>query len=96
MGSFTDLNTEVFSFKLFRILRTFMLLSISRIIVKAPSLREAFRMIKAMFTDIDMAFITGVDGKIFKYGVDEKEMLVLIFINEIKPPTLICGWLDCI
>ncbi len=73
------INTETFSFRLFQIGRTFILLCISRIIVKAPSLTDAFKMIKALFTDIDFGFITGLDGKIFTYGVDQKDMVLLFF-----------------
>lgn len=72
------INTEVFSFRLFQMIRTFLLLSISRIIVKAPSLGEAFRMIKKMFTDVDVAFITGINKEIYGFGVSEKEMDILI------------------
>ena len=57
------INTETFSFRLFQIARTFVLLCISRIIVKAPSLGDAFKMIKAMFTDFEFAFLLGVDAK---------------------------------
>ena len=73
------LNTEAFSFRLFQMVRTFTLLCISRIIVKAPSLSDAFAMIKSMFTSIDLKFLLGVDGEIFTYGVDQKNMIVLIF-----------------
>ena len=58
-------------------LRTFMLLCISRVIVKAPSITDAFAMIKRMFTSIDLKFLCGVDGEIYSYGVDEKGMKVL-------------------
>ena len=73
------INTECFSWRLFQILRTFTLLCISRIIVKAPSLREAFRMIKALFTSVDLDFLFGTDGKIYKMGLDEKGMWVAFF-----------------
>ena len=36
-------------------------------------------MIKTMFTSIDLQFLFGLNGEIFTYGVDEKNMLVLIF-----------------
>ena len=72
-------NTETFSFRLFQMLRTFGLLCISRIIVKAPSLWDALRMIKRMFTSWDPDFIFGRDGKIFTFGVDEIEMQLLFF-----------------
>ena len=79
IAKFLRINTEAFSFRLFQMLRTFTLLCISRIIVKAPSLSDAFAMIKTMFTSIDLQFLFGLNGEIFTYGVDEKNMLVLIF-----------------
>lgn len=72
-------NTEAFSFRLFQILRTFILLCISRVIVKAPSLGDAWVMIKRMFTHVDPDFFLGNNGKLFSYGVDEKQMSVLVF-----------------
>ncbi len=79
IAKFFRINTEAFSFRLFQMLRTFTLLCISRIIVKAPSLSDAFAMIKTMFTSIDLQFLFGLNGEIFTYGVDEKNMLVLLF-----------------
>ncbi len=73
------INTETFSYKVFQILRTTALLFISRIVVKAPSLRDAGLMIKAMFTSVDFDFLLGLDGEIYKLGVDHKNMSVLIF-----------------
>ena len=70
-------NTEAFSFRLFQMLRTFLVLCISRIIVKAPSLFDALRMIKRMFTTASPDFLLGLDGKIFTYGVDAIEMRLL-------------------
>lgn len=78
LGKALKVNTEAFSFRLFQMLRTFTLLCISRIIVKAPSLSDAFAMIKTMFTSIDLQFILGLDGEIFTYGVDEQNMLILV------------------
>ncbi len=71
------INTETFSFRLFQMLRTFGLLCISRIIVKAPSLGDAFVMIKKMFTSWDPDFIFFRDGKIFTLGVDAPQMTLL-------------------
>lgn len=73
------INTETFSYKLFQIFRTTILLFISRIIVKAPSLKDAGLMIKALFTSIDLDFLLGLDGKIYDYGVNEKEMSIVVF-----------------
>ena len=79
LGKLLRVNTESFSFRLFQILRTFALLCISRIIVKAPSLHDALRMIKRLFTSIDVDFLLGVDGRLYEYGVSQKGMGVLIF-----------------
>lgn len=78
LGKALHVKTEAFSFRLFQMLRTFTLLCISRTIVKAPSLRDAFAMIKSMFTSIDLKFLCGVDGEIFTYGVDQKNMIILV------------------
>ena len=77
LGKALRVNTEAFSFRVFQILRTFTLLCISRIIVKAPGLGNALRMIKSLFTSWDLDFLLGLDGKIFTYGVSEKEMRLL-------------------
>lgn len=71
-------NTEAFSFRIFQILRTTLLLFISRIIVRAPSITEAGRMIKAFFTDFDFNFLFGLDGRIYELGVSKQEMSLLI------------------
>ena len=72
------INTEAFSFRVFQILRTTVLLFISRIIVRAPSLGEALNMIKAMFFDFDLKlFVT--NGALYNYGVDKKNFWLLIF-----------------
>lgn len=71
------INTEAFSFRVFQMVRTFALLCISRIVVKAPTLTDAWSMIKALFTSWDLDFIFGLDGKIFTYGVGQNEMFIL-------------------
>ncbi|MBE6787801.1 MAG: MBOAT family protein, partial [Ruminococcaceae bacterium] len=78
LAKWLRINTEAFSWRLFQMARTFGLLCISRIIVKAPSLAEAFRMIKTMFTSVSLSFLTGSNGQIFEYGLDKKGMAVLI------------------
>lgn len=72
-----NINTEAFSWKLFTIVRTFLVLGISKILVKSPSLTAAFHIIKGIFTDVDLDFVFGLDGKIFTLGIDEKNMFVL-------------------
>ena len=71
------IDTKAFSWKLFQIIRTFLVLGISKILVRAHRLKDAFRIIKKIFTDIDLDFMFGLDGKMFTLGVDQKNMLVL-------------------
>ena len=74
------INTQSFAFRLFQMLRTFVLLCFSRIIVKAPSLGEAMKMIKALFSGWNLNFLFGLDGKIFTdYGVTDRDLLVVAF-----------------
>ena len=71
-------NRECFAFRLFQMLRTFVLLCFSRIIVKAPSLGDAMQMIKALFTGWDLKFLFGLDGKLFTdYGIITRDAFVL-------------------
>lgn len=72
------IDTESFAWRLFQIIRTNILISISRIIVKAPSLGDAVRMIKTMFTSVDMQFLTGANGLMFTYGLGKRELLLVL------------------
>lgn len=71
------INTEAFSWKAFCIVRTFLMLGISKIFVKSPGLSAALHIIKCVFTQIDLDFLFGLDGRIFTFGIDEKNMFVL-------------------
>ena len=75
--AFLHINTDSFAYRLFQILRTFCLLCISRIIVKAPSLGVAFAMIKSLFTSVDFAFLTGRTGEILAYGLPKRQIALL-------------------
>ena len=72
-----NINTTNFSWKLFCIVRTFLVLGVSKILVKAPNLTAAVHMVKSIFTQVDLDFIFGFDGRIFELGIDEKNMFVL-------------------
>ena len=73
-------NRECFAFRLFQMLRTFVLLCFSRIIVKAPNLGEAMNMIKALFTHWDLKFLLGMDGTLFTdYGVTLRGFCIVFF-----------------
>lgn len=71
------INTEAFSWKVFCIVRTFLLLCVAKIFARAPGLKAALHILKCIFTEIDLDFIFGLDGKIFDFGIDEKNMFVL-------------------
>lgn len=71
------INTEAFSWKLFQIVRTFLVLGVSKVLVKAPGLKSAIIIVKKMLTDIDLDFIFGADGRIFEMGIDSKNMFIL-------------------
>ncbi|MCQ2495293.1 MAG: MBOAT family protein [Lachnospiraceae bacterium] len=72
------INTEAFSWKLFRIVRTFLITGGSKILVRSPGLKAATVIFGKIFTDIDLDFIFGVDGQIYTLGIDEKNMQLLI------------------
>ncbi len=69
-------NTEAFSFRIFQMLRTFLLLCISRIITKAPSLSVALQMLKSAFTDISGILAITADDGIYQLGLDQDGMIV--------------------
>ncbi len=71
------INTEAFSFRLFQMIRTFCLMCVSRIIVKAPSLSDAWKMLRSVFTSVDLAFVTGADGALAAYGLPGPDIAVL-------------------
>lgn len=71
------INTETFSYKVFQIIRTFIVVSIARVFAKAPSLRAALHIIKAMFTDFRLDCIFGGHKTLFSYGVDARNMFVV-------------------
>lgn len=72
------INTECFSWKLFRIVRTFLITGGSKILVKAPGLSAAIVIFKKIFTDFDFDFLFGVDGEIYNLGIDSKNMTILM------------------
>lgn len=77
------INTEVFSYRLFQMIRTFALLCVSRVITKAYRMKEAVRMLwllvvdRVFLTASGLDFITGASGELYSYGVNEKELFVV-------------------
>ena len=69
------INTEAFSWRIFCIIRTFLLTGISKILVIAPGLSAAIFIIKKMFTDFS---IDSLGENLFNLGLDEKNFAVAI------------------
>ncbi len=71
------INTDCFSWGLFQILRTFLLVSIGRIFSRANSLMDAFEMLKNMFSEFNPWVLT--DGTLYTLGLEPKQ-LFLVFV----------------
>lgn len=76
---FFKVNTEVFSYKVFCMIRVFIIGSGSRLIVKAPSITALKYMVKQIFTTIDLNFIFGITDEWYTLGLDIKNMIVMVF-----------------
>lgn len=72
------INTECFSFKLFQIVRTFILVSIGRIFSRADSFMISVKMLKNMFSQFNPWIFT--DGTLLKLGLDAKQINLVIFM----------------
>ncbi len=70
-------NESAFSWRLFRIIRTYVIVSIGRIISRAPSVSVAAKMIMSMMRDwYYFAFLT--DGTLLRLGLKTAEWLLLL------------------
>ncbi|MBQ9941974.1 MAG: MBOAT family protein [Christensenellaceae bacterium] len=72
------INTEAGSWKFFKMVRTFFVLGIAKMLVKGTGLKASLAMIGRMFTDPDFGLFLGMGGKIYEFGVDQKNMTVLL------------------
>ena len=73
------IDTTTFSWRLFRIVRTFLILGVSKLLVCAPALRAAVHMVKRIILDKpNLDFLFGIDVQLYKLGVNRKNMPVLI------------------
>ena len=66
MAEKLHINTESKGWKVFKIVRTFLILGISKILVKAASLKMAVKTIVKIFTSFNLAF----GSEMVKYGFD--------------------------
>jgi len=72
-----NINEEVFSWRLFKVGSTFLLVSIGRYFVRGNDFRYALSMLKRTFTNFN--FINIFFDKNIELGIDEKDALVLLF-----------------
>lgn len=71
------INTECKSWKIIKIIRTYIIISIPRIIAKSPNLRHAKSCILYMFSEFNPWIF--FDGSMNELGVSAKEWTVVIF-----------------
>lgn len=76
MKSFFKVKAESAGWKFFGIIRTFMLISMGRIIVKAENVKTAYTMIKSVFTEFNPWI--WFDGSLFTLGISQREFYMLI------------------
>lgn len=80
LNKLLKINTEAFSWRVFRIIRTFLILGVSKILVKAPSLTTAIDILRKIFTEADLNFFKLTqESEIFSIGINPANMLVLAF-----------------
>lgn len=63
------LNREAMPYRLFQILRTFVLVNIGMLIFRADTMKQAFTLFRSMFSQFN--------GSLFDLGLDWKELLIL-------------------
>ena len=71
-------NTECFSWQLFQIFRTFLLVSIGRIFSRAESLTVSLKMLKNMFSEFNPWVLT--DGTLYTLGLEPREMFMVFLV----------------
>lgn len=70
------INTDSFGWKLWQTVRTFALMVWGRIIFKAPSLTEAFRIMGSVFKHFNLRVL--FDGTVYSLGLEKQEITILI------------------
>ncbi len=72
------INTECFSWQLFQIVRTFLLVSIGRIFSRADSLMISLKMLKNMFSEFNPWVLT--DGTLYTFGLQPRQMFLMFLM----------------
>lgn len=67
-----------FSWKLFRMIRTFLLTCVAKVITQAPGLGAAFAILKKILTNVDLNLLVINNGKLFELGISPRSMLILL------------------
>ena len=87
---FFKVRESSFSWRLFQILRTFILVSVGNIFFRAGSLKAAFRTISLGFTSADNPWIL-FDGSYSRFGLSQKEvfltfagLLILLLVSVLQ------------
>ena len=75
MAEKLHIKTEGKGWKVFRIIRTFLILGISKILVKAPSLKMAMKVLLKIFTSVNFAF--GAEMVKYDFDLGYKNNIVL-------------------
>lgn len=70
-------RTDVFSFRLLKILTTFCLTTFAWIFFRAESTRDAFLYVRQLFTLPDMGVL--FNGELYQFGLGQNEVNVLLF-----------------
>lgn len=71
------IDTEAFSWKLWQMVRTFIICCIGRVFFRADGLKAALKIFLGMCSGLHMEYIA--DDKIFSYGLDWKNFVLVIF-----------------
>ena len=71
------IDTESFSWKLWQMVRTFIICCIGRVFFRANGLKAALRIFISMFSGLHMKYVAG--DAIFNYGLDWKNFVFVIF-----------------
>lgn len=74
-NSALGINTECFSWRLFRMLRTFLLVTFGRYFVRADNLQHAWQLLRRTFSNFGGSAL--LDGSLLELGISAKSMVVL-------------------
>lgn len=69
------INDKTFSWKLFTVLRTFVILVFGRILIKSANLHQAAWLLKRMFSEVNPHAL--FDGTVYQYGLDMKNIYLI-------------------